>query len=233
VQDGEPDIIAPFQNAVTPSRICGAYNNGIYRVCMDTIIRGTQATNDYWFHEKRRRWTGPHSFPYDCASPYGNYFILCSNASTAVLYKSQAVADTNTVYVELGVQLTSTLQSATFPKTQKMSEKQVIESTIELSSSGAATSYAITAQDDQQNTIDNTMVAVSNTGTLWGTGVWGGSSTYQSSTNRPTTYTVPWTIPLVFKKMALLVTGSSTSALAIGTFFARYQDLGYVNRNLL
>ena len=40
---------------------------------------GQSVTNDYWFDEHKRRWTGPHSFAYDCLSQYGNYFIMTAN----------------------------------------------------------------------------------------------------------------------------------------------------------
>ena len=52
---------------------------------------------------------------------------------------------------------------------------------------------------------------------------------WASSTNIPKTYTVPWTVPLVFKKMAHYVSATATTALAIGTFFARYKETGYTN----
>ena len=114
-----------------------------------------------------------------------------------------------------------------------MTEKQVVESTIELASGGSAISYAITAQDDQENPIGSTQISATGTGVLWNAFVWGDGSLWKSATNRPTVRNVEWTAPLVFKKMAILINASSTTALAIGTFFARYQDCGYTNREIL
>jgi hypothetical protein len=42
-------------------------------------------------------------------------------------------------------------------------------------------------------------------------------------------YNVPWTAPVVFQKMSLQVQASATSALAIGSFYGRYQQTGYTN----
>jgi len=226
----DPDIVSPFQNAVTPSRIAGGYSNGIYRVCMETIIRGTQAKNDYWFDERRRRWTGPHSFSYDCASQYSNYFILCSNDASGKLFKSQVIPDAGSAYTDNGVATSAILQSSTFPKTGRMTEKQVIESTIELAAAGQTTSYQIEAQDERETALDTVSVSVGGGGGLWGSFVWGDGTLWSRSTNRPGVYNVPWSLPLVFKKVALKITASSTTALAIGTFFARYQDTGYTNK---
>lgn len=229
LNESESDIQAPFQNATEPSRIAGGYSQGIYRVCIDTIVRGVQAVNDYWFDEHRRRWTGPHSFPYACASPYANYMILASNENPGVLIKSQIRPDLASQYTDLDLAYTPTLQSSTFPKEGHMTQKQVIESTIELSAAGASQSYIIEAQDDQENSLGIAAVAITPTGSIWGTNVWGDGSRWASANTRPKVYNVPWGAPLVFQKLSLLIGTTAAAAIAIGTFFARYQDLGYTN----
>lgn len=228
VGDLEPDIQVPYQNATTPSRIAGGYSGTIYRLCMETTLLGATSKNDYWFDEHRRRWTGPHSFSYDCVSQYSNYFILSSNAAPAKLFKSEMEPGVSTTYTDNGTSIMSTIQSSTFPKTGDMEMKQVVESTIELSSSGSPSSYQLTGLDDQGNTLNTCQISVLAAGTLWGSGVWGGFK-WASAVNRPATYTVPWTLPLVFKKMAIYITTTAATGISIGTFFARYQDAGYTN----
>jgi hypothetical protein len=229
IGDAEPDIVAPFQNALTPSRVAACYASSVYRVCLETIIRGTQSVNDYWFHENRRRWTGPHSFRFDCASQYQNYMILASNANPGYLYKSELYQSTSSAYNDDGTTFTPTLESSTFPKEGHMTQKQVVESTIELANGGAITTYNIQALNDQRETLDSVNITVASAGKLWGSFVWGDGTLWTSSTNRPHVYTVPWTVPINFQKMALFIRATATAALAIGTFFARYQDAGYVN----
>lgn len=224
-----PDIQIPFQGAQVPSRIAGGYTGTIYRVCIDTTIRNVESTNDYWFDEHRRRWTGPHSFSYDCASQLGTFFVLASNATPGILFKSQIVPDSTSVYTDNSVTTTGTVSSSTFPKTGHMTEKQVVESTQELSASGSSNAYAINAVDDQGNQLDATQIIVAQAGKAWGSFVWGDGTLYTSTMNIPHVYNVPWTKPLVFKKMGLNITAPATSSLSVGTFFARYQDLGYVN----
>lgn len=222
----EPDVHAPWENAVVPSRIAGGYTGTIYRVCMETVINGVDSTNDYWFDEHKRRWNGPHTFSYDCLSQLGNYFVMSSNAAPGKLFKSEINPSSTSVYTDNGAAITFSEQSSTFPKTQDMEMNQVVESTIELSSAGSPATYNITGQDDLGNSLNSCQVSVQPTGALWGSGVWGGFS-WASSVNRPTTYTVPWTQTLVFNKMALYITGSAATAIALGTFFARYKKSGY------
>lgn len=225
----DPDIVAPFQAATTPSRICAGYSANVYRICMETVVRGSQAFRDYWFDERKRRWTGPHSFAYDCASQLGNYFVLVSNTNTAKLFKSQVVPDSTSSYSDNGTAITSSMQTSTMPKTGRMTEKQVIESTQELSAASAATTYNITAQDEQGNTLNSCSLAINPSGKVWNGFVWGDGTTYTSSVNIPHVYNVPWTGPLVFKKFSLLISALATAGLSIGTHFSRYADAGYTN----
>jgi hypothetical protein len=67
-------------------------------------------------------------------------------------------------------------------------------------------------------------------GTFWGTGVWG-EFLWASAANIPKVYNIAWTIPLVFQKMSIDVTVTSSQSVSIGTFFARYADTGYTNRS--
>lgn len=228
-RDEHPDIQAPFQNMSEPTRVAGAYLNSIYRVSMETTIRGTTFYGDYWFDERKRRWHGPHTFRYDCAGRYANYFLLCSNTYPARLMRSDSIPRVGSVYSDLSSALTVSLYSSTFPKTGHMTMKQVVESTQELSSAGAATAYAITAVNDGEDTLDSVSITAQASGVAWGAFVWGDGTVYTSATNRPRVYTVPWTKPLVFKKMALQITAPSNAALSIGSHYARFQDLGFTN----
>lgn len=229
-KESEPDIHVPFQNVVVPSRMAGCYSGGVYRVCMETIVRGTQGKNDYWFDERKRRWTGPHSFSYDCAARLGNYFVLVSNDDVAKLLKSQAHPDTTTVFQDDGSAVVSTLLTATMPKKGDMFEHQVIESTVELSGAGQATTYSITALNEQMDTLNACSILVSPAGAVWGSFVWGDGTKYSSATNIPRVYNIPWTGPIVFQKMSMQIQATATAGLSIGSSFSRYANTGYTNQ---
>jgi hypothetical protein len=227
--DGVADVQVPFQSATTPSRIAASFSGNIYRVCVATVVQGVTGTNDYWYDIRRKRWTGPHTFTYDCASEFGNSFIISGSAHGAALYQSQSIPGTTSVYNDAGTNLTSHVRSSSFPKTGHMAQVQVIESTIELSSSGLSTNYNLTALDGVYNTLNSTFVLTPPAGTFWGSGIWG-SFLWASASNIPKVYNIPWSIPLVFQKMSIDVMVTSSQSVSIGTFFARYADTGYTNR---
>lgn len=226
----DADLQVPFQSATVPSRISASFAGNIYRVCVPTIISGVTQTNDYWFDIRRMRWNGPHTFIYDCAAENGVNFIVSSASQGAALFNSQSSPVQNSVYNDNGTQLNIKLLSSTFPKTNHMAQLQVIESTQELTSSGASVTYGITAMDERSNTLNSTFVQTQGAGGVWGAFVWGDGTVWTSAVNVPTVYTIPWTTPLVFQKMALNITATSSSSLSIGTFYARYQDTGYTGQ---
>lgn len=226
--DGVPDVQVPFQNAVVPSRIAASFSGNIYRVCLQTTIQGIQQINDYWYDIRRKRWNGPHTFAYDSIAQASDYFILSGAGTGAALFKSQGLPDTTSVYNDNGAALTSHLRSSSFPKTGHMQQVQVVESTIELSSSGGAVNYNLTALDDQNNTLGSCFVLTPVAGAVWGAFNWGAAN-WASAVRIPHVYTIPWPRALVFQKMAIDVMASSSNTLSIGTFFARYADTGYTN----
>jgi hypothetical protein len=233
--DGSPsDLQQPFQDTTSPTRIAAGFQGNIYRVCVPTTAPNGNASNDYWFDLYRRRWSGPHTFPYDCVSMVssattGSYFLLSSATNPGALYRSvaQPQSGITPTYSDLGVPLQTVLQSASFPKTGHMAEKQVIESTLELSSIGVAVNYQVTALDSIGNVIGNAGVTTVNKGGIWGANNWGDGTKWASAINTPLVYTVPWGAPIVFKKIVLNIQAQATNSLSIGTFYARYQDCGY------
>jgi len=247
------DVQTPFQNIVNPSRAAAGFSGSIYRVCIDSVINGTMGTYDYWFDVTVRRWCGPQTWPVDAMTVVGHYFIVSHRSTGAALYQSEFLADLNTQYTDNGSALTVIMQSALFPKTQNINMKQVVESTIELSSQNSALAYSVSALDDQNTILNNVNVSTAGNVVVWGQGnagmtwgaslwgalwgfingsiFWGGSGLKWSPANlQPYTYTIPWTGPIVFKKMAILVTSIATGRVSIGAFFAKYKDCGYTNK---
>ncbi len=224
-----PDLQQPFQSITTPTRAAAAFTGAIYRVCLSTVVRGVGGTNDYWFDVTNRRWNGPHTFQYDCADQAGNYFLLSSSTQNAKIFGSQYLPELDSVYNDYGAPLSIYLQSSMFPKTPNMNVKQVVESTIELSAQSTVQTYTITAVDDTFSKIGNCTVTLEFPFPTWGNFNWGDSTLWTSPNAQPQTYYTPWTAPLVFKKMAIEISGASSYAMAIGTSFFKYRDCGYTN----
>lgn len=230
------DIQQPFQNTTSPTRIAAGFQGNVFRVCVPTLMAVGAATNDYWFDLYRLRWNGPHTFPYDCVSTVsssttGSFFVLSSASSPGALYRSltQPQSGITLEYDDIGVPLAAILKSASFPKTGHMTEKQVVESTLELSSTGIAVNYSVTALNDQGNTAGSALIQTQNVGGIWGANIWGDGTLWAAPENVPHVYNVYWAAPVVFKKIVLNIGATANNALSIGTFYARYQDCGYTN----
>jgi hypothetical protein len=230
--ENEQDIQAPFIYATQPSRVAAGYSGGVYRINVDTYLNGTTLNGDYWFDLQRRRWNGPHTFAADCLSQVGNYFVTSHPNYGAKLFKAQLLSDTTTVYNDNGTAITFMLLSSSFPKDASMTQKMVVESTIELSSSGATVNYNITALDGVFNRISSVVISVINSNFTWGSSYWG-SSYWSSSINIPKVCNIPWDRQLVFQKMSIQVDGSCQNNISIGSTFLRYQELGYMNNQNL
>jgi len=227
-RENEQDIQQPFINCRFPSRVSAGYSGGTYRISLDTIVDGQDVSYEYWFDLERRRWNGPHTFPQDCCAQMGNYFVISYRGQGAKLYKSELTSSATSVYTDAGSPVSFLLESSTFPKDGSMMEKMVVESTVELSTAGATVTYQVNAINDQRTVLNSTNISVQGSTALWGTAVWG-AFTWGASINIPKVYTIPWTKPLVFQKMAIQITGMASSNISIGTFFARYQETGYTN----
>ena len=223
----QPDLRQPFGYVTNPSRVSGAFAGNIYRLCIPTIIDGASGIYDYWFDTRRLRWNGPHTFNYDCASSAGNYFVLSGQGSGAQLFASNPFPTTTTLYTDNGATYLCDMVSADLPKHDEMAMKQVVESTIELSSTGSANTYGITAFDDKANYMASTSVTTAQAGGVWGSNHWGDGTKWVGRINQPYTYKIAWSIPLVFNKLAIEVSCPGAAGVSIGTFFARPQKTGY------
>src|SRR6266850_3442288 len=224
------DVSSPFRNAITPSRVAGNYVSQIYRICMDTINKGVSVSGaDYWFDTRKRRWNGIHSFAYDCIDGYQNYFILSSAAFPGILFKSQAYPDSTSVYTDNGAGYTCLVTSSSMPKVEEMSEKQIVESTIELTYLAApGVSYTVSGLDDQGATLDAVAINTYQPGSLWGGFLWG-VGLWSSVFKIPHVFNIPWEAPLVFQKFSLQVSVPATQGVGIGTAYMRYQKTRYTN----
>lgn len=235
-QNQNPDLQDPFIQATQAqaSRAAASYNQGVYRLSLATTINGIAQTNDYWFDEHSRRWNGPHSFNYTWAGSIGDQFALVSKDFPARLFFSvpaqhlaSAYTDQTAAAVEVSYQCT--LLSALMPNRGDMSMNAIIESEIDVGRSSASSQYTVQAQDEFGSAIDTTTLTITSNAPLWNTLNWNThnwASPYPVSQVLP----IPWTQPIVFKRMQVQVYAQAGVGVAIGTFAMRWQKLGYMNK---
>lgn len=229
-----PNLLEPFANATTPSRACSGYNNSAYRVSLDTYGRDTTNTGvtyaaaDYWYDFLFSRWTGRHTFKYNICTTAGTTFYVGSNATPGILFQSDVTPSSSTVYTDAGTTYTCVIQSTVLPLGESMTEKALVESTIELSDASTSIPYLITGYDDRFNQLSSCTINVFSKGSTWGTSVWGAFSWSNPFINNHV-YTMPWSSPLVFKKMIMSISVTAQPNVSIRKMMLRYQTLGFVN----
>ena len=225
------DLRIPFINVTVPSRVAADYAANIYRVCVPTIIQGNQVTNDYWFDINKQRWTGPHTFTYDCASDTGVVFILSSAALPGMLFYSQPNPTTTSAYNDNGTALTVKLQSASWPQSGDMQEYAILETVLELASSGSQVQYNLSIQDTFNNILGAAVVTTRQQGATWGSFNWGSGTLWATSIKIPNDFIVPWADPITSDKFIFNLTANSSAALLVGELQARAQPVGYTLRS--
>ena len=229
-----PDVVSPFTNATTPTRAVASYNNGIYRIALDTSYSTSSSSNtiyaaDYWYDFLFQRWNGPHSFQYHSMDTIDGSFWCSSNFVPATLFRSDPVQTPYTSYLDNSSPYTCSFLSCTMPTVAPMSEKAIVESTIELSNSSSPITYQIIAYDDLYNVLNTVNYTPPMNGTTWGSFIWGAAN-WNSPYITTHSYTIPWTTPLVFKKMILSLSIPAEPNVAVREIDMRYQELGYTNQ---
>lgn len=227
------DLRAPFVNSTDPTRMAAAFSGSIYRICVPTILDGTPQTNDYWFDLRRMRWNGPHSFVYDCASQYNDEFILSGAGTGAALFASASNDVTlNTIYNDNGAPLASTMWTTFLSGDGGMEFRQMIESSLDLTSGGVSVAFAISAVDNQDAVLAAATATTPSPSSVWGGFTWGDGTLYASTKHNPHRYDVGWNVPIVWDRMSLIISALSSSDVSIGKFKGHYQSCGYVLRPL-
>lgn len=229
--DGE-GVNVPFLNAVSPTRMCMAFNENTLRVSVQNGNVNGQPVQEYWLHLKRKVWTGPHSFPASLIQAYtggsgGNTFILAASGINAQLWQSATIPSANSTYIENSVAMSFAWQSVLYPDNQKMSANMIVETSI-----GAALpqneTLSVLISDEQGNQINQ--IALSGgqaSGSIWDSFDWGAAD-WGAAQSAFDQYQLEWDQPLIFKQMSLRMTGQSMAGLVLGNLYFRYQPLGYL-----
>jgi hypothetical protein len=156
---------------------------------------------------------------------------LSGQASGAKLFKSiyGSNAATQASYDDNGASISVVYASSQFPKTPNINQKQVIESTIEVSAQNNV-QLKVSAFDEDGTLLDSQPITSgAPLASIWNAFVWS-FGTWGSAIIAPKTITVPWSTPLIFKKMSIKIEATSNNYISLGSFFAKYRDTGYINK---
>lgn len=232
-------VAIPFINATYPSRTAAAYNEGVLRISTITnynpisqfFAGGPTNAVEYWFEISKKKWLGPHTFPFSLVQAYNNTFVTTPISVSNSLWQSDVIPNVNSVYsTESGSLNTWNYITSLLPETSEMALNALIEATIGIAPGQNTGGYNVTILDQNYNDITPngpvTITPVVSTtiwgSFLWGVGKWGGGSL------GITQYQIPLTQPVVFKQCYVLISGTAAYGQRIDNLDMRYQPLGYL-----
>ncbi len=228
IGDAGSGVTAAFIYALEPSRTCAAANANVIRISVKNGAAVGSPVQEYWYHINRQCWSGPHTFPASCIQPYKNTFIEAANGVDHTLFQSDAAQTSTSTYVENGTQMTLVWQTAMLPDTQQMCENNILESTINMALA-ANVSIGVSALDQNGIVLNSTSLLAMGSATQWGHFSWGQAS-WLGAANSLYPQEIQWSEPLVFRRLAYLVTGDCAPGFLIGDAFFRYEQLGYLQQ---
>lgn len=230
-------VSVPFINALTPSRMCAAFNQNVLRISCQNSQAPSQPVQEYWLHlnEALRIWTGPHTFPAQVIQPYqapagaaaGHGFIAAGYDIDAKLWSSGVNPISTDIYIENGVQLSGLYETAMAPDTDLMSQNRMGQSAVAMALPGGQ-SVSISCVNEIGTVLNQVQIsAVGSAPSTWGSFVWG-AAPWGQATGYFRQYDIPWTGPIIFKQMSIRVSVTSQAGFAIGNLYLKYQPLGYL-----
>ena len=225
--DGE-GITVPFLGVLVPTRMCAAYNNGVYRVQVQNGFAAGNPQQQWWYDFVRGIWSGPHSQAASLMQPYLGTVIVTLQGVNGMLWQSDQQQSSGSVFTENGAKLSWQWGTPMLPDTDEMGEVAMIETTLHMA---LITGNPVTVfmQDQTGVVIDSVTVTPAGTTTLWGSFTWG-SSLWQGLVNSLYPRQLKWHFPIVFRRAGLTATGASAAGIKIGRLHMRYQVLGYLQQ---
>lgn len=223
-------VVAPFLNAIYPSRMCAAFNQNVLRITVQNGDAMDLPFEEYWFDLSLKTWNGPHSFPASLISAYSASalgFLTVPVAVDAKIFSSTTISTVTATYQENGTDLSWVYQTSLMPDNQQMAMNSVVEMTMMLALPSGQ-NITILCLDEEGNILDTVLLSgVTGPSSVFGTAVFG-SAIFGGGAAYFEQFQIPWSQPLVFKQMMIRITGNSVRTFAIGNTYTRYEVLGYL-----
>lgn len=221
-------VTAAFIYALQPSRTCAAANANVVRISVQNGGVAGTPVQEWWYHLSRQCWSGPHTFPASLIATYNNTFIEAAQGVDSKIFQSDATQTSTSTYVENGSQITFAWQTVMLPDTMQMAENNILEATINMALA-AGVNIGVSAIDQNGTVFDSVVISPTGSPTIWGNFQWG-QADWLGLANGLYPRELQWSEPLVFRRLAMLVTGDCASGLLVGDMFLRYESLGYLQQ---
>lgn len=222
-------IAVPFQYVVTPSRIAAACNGNTIRISVGNGYVGSSPDQEFWFDLARKNWSGPHTFAASLLAAIGNTFAKTPLGVTAKLFTSDVRQSITSGYIENGVQMTWSWATPLLPDLAQMCEMSIQEATVDIQYPAGVPSFLGVAYDQNGTLYDTVFLAPGGVATFWGGFLWG-AAVWFGTPNALISRPLNWHKALVFRRVAIGVSGQSAGDFKIGMLRARIEVLGYLQQ---
>jgi hypothetical protein len=224
-----------FLSALTPSRMCAAFNQNVLRISVTNGAVTGQPVQEWWLDFSLKVWSGPHTFPAALIEPYqapsgvnaGHGFLMMASGINAKLWTSAVNLSLSSTFTENGTALSWVAETSLLPDNMGMDMNSMVQTAVGFSLPSSQ-SVAILAMSDTGSLLNQiTLQGSGGTSTIWNAFVWGAAN-WTAVTGLYQQYRLPWTTNLVFKQIQLAFSGSSTANFAIGNIYLRFEKLNYI-----
>jgi hypothetical protein len=228
ISDPLPDLQVPIQNALYRTRMSSAYNNGVYRICLQNGAVASTPWQEFWFDLKSKMWTGPHTFQQDLAVGWNATFICFSHLYPAKMYQADVVQGATASFVENGAALSwNYTTSTTGAGDEDITMNSLVLSTINVAFKAGNPQIQCVAADQNGTIVGQAILSPPAVAAIWGAFTWGNGTLWYGAQYGLQPRVIPWTSPVVFSKFVLGISGQSALGFSISNFQALYQPLGY------
>lgn len=226
-EDGQAGVVVPFVNAVIPSRIASACNAKVIRITTQNGDVQGSPMQDYWFDLVRKVWSGPHTFPANLISAYGDTFVMVPNAVPASLFQSDAAPDLTSSYTENGTALMWSYSTVLLPVRQDMNQCVMMNTVLYFGYAPGAGAINVQAQDQRGSVLGSVTLQSPPNSTIWGDFIWG-EAIWGGAAGALSAQQLQWAKPIEFDRASITATGQSGKGVQLGDLYLEYQPLGYL-----
>jgi len=225
-------VVYPFLNNLYPSRVASSCNANVMRVNVQpSNVVGTPY-QEYWYDISRNLWSGPHTFPAQAITAYNNEFIIVPRAVPAQLFASAVVPNPTTSSIENGAQMQFVFQTAMMADPGALSMMNVADLTVNMALVTGQAQINMALIDQDGSVYNSVSYQVTGAPSKWGAMTWGSPTVWRGASNSLRPRRAAFTAPVVYRRIAVYVSGPCAQGFQIGDIFLRRQILDYTQATL-
>lgn len=213
-------VAVPFIFSSYQTRMCAAANADVIRITTQNGFLSSAPTYEYWFHVKRKCWSGPHTFPMSCLQPWGQTFIGAPVGVTASLYQSDCRQSSTSTFTENGTALTWSYQPCLLPDAGDGTTFFLKEASVNIAMPYGQM-VAVSCSDDTGAVMDSVTISQGGQASVWGGFNWGGAL-WGAAISNPYQRRVSWVNTNVAKQFTITLAGYSATGTRVGNAYIEY-----------